>query len=484
MLKKMLKKYNDLPKEVKASLWFLICSFLQKGISVISTPIFTRLLTTSEYGQYNVFNSWLGIITVFVTLSLFNGVYTQGLVKFSDEKHVYSSSLQGMTLTMIIAWLVVYVLTHSFWNQIFSLTTVQMLLMFSLMWTSAVYSFWAAEQRVEVKYKQLVIVSLLVSFSKPLVGIILVKLANDKVLARIIGLVCVEILGYTWMFFAQIKKGKVFYSPKFWKYAFLFSIPLIPHYLAQNILAHSDRIMIERMVGSSEAGIYSLAYSIAQIMVLFNTALIQTISPWMFKKIKARQEMQISSIAYTSLVFIAAVNVLLIALAPEMVRFFAPAEYYEAIWVVPPVAMSVFFMFCYSIFVNFEFYFEKTSFITIATLLSATLNLLLNYIFIQVYGYMAAGYTTLFCYIIQVVGHFVFMKKICNTKLDGSNVFNIRILLPLTASFLLFGFLFMFTYKYIYFRYILLGTGVVVCFFLRHKIIAYLSSILAIRRNK
>ena len=77
-MSKLMNKYKSLPVQVRASFWFLICAFLQRGISTITTPIFTRLLSTAEYGQYSVFNSWLGIITVLVTLNLYSGVYTQG----------------------------------------------------------------------------------------------------------------------------------------------------------------------------------------------------------------------------------------------------------------------------------------------------------------------------------------------------------------------------------------------------------------------
>ena len=76
---------------MRASIWFLVCSFFQKGISLITTPIFTRILTTEEYGQYNVFNSWLGIVAVFVSLNLYQGVYAQGLVRFTDDRKEFSS---------------------------------------------------------------------------------------------------------------------------------------------------------------------------------------------------------------------------------------------------------------------------------------------------------------------------------------------------------------------------------------------------------
>ena len=54
IIMKIITKYRKCSVQVKASFWFLICAFFQRGISVITTPIFTRLLSTAEYGQYNV----------------------------------------------------------------------------------------------------------------------------------------------------------------------------------------------------------------------------------------------------------------------------------------------------------------------------------------------------------------------------------------------------------------------------------------------
>ena len=127
---KIKAKYVNLPKAVKASIWFLICSFMQKGISVITTPIFTRLLTSSEYGQYNEFNSWLGIVGVIITLWIFNGVYTQGLVKFEDQRDRFSSTLQGLTLVLVLIWTGIYFIGRDFWNQLLNITTTQAILMF------------------------------------------------------------------------------------------------------------------------------------------------------------------------------------------------------------------------------------------------------------------------------------------------------------------------------------------------------------------
>ena len=75
---------------------------------MITTPIFTRLLSTAEYGEFNVFNSWYSIAFIFVSLSLSSGVYTQGLVKYDRQRKIFSSSLQGLTLTLVVLWTVIY----------------------------------------------------------------------------------------------------------------------------------------------------------------------------------------------------------------------------------------------------------------------------------------------------------------------------------------------------------------------------------------
>ena len=210
-------KYVNTPVQVRASLWFLICSFLQRGISMLTTPIFTRLLSTSEYGQYSIFNSWLGIITIFVSLSLAGGVYTQGLVKFEEDKSTFSSTMQGLNAVLVVVWMVIYLFAYKFWNSIFNLTTVQMIAMLIMIWTTSVFGFWSSEQRTEYKYKALVIVTVAVSVLKPIIGVIFVVLADDKVTARILGLVLVELLFYSVFFIVQMKNGKKFYSGQYWK---------------------------------------------------------------------------------------------------------------------------------------------------------------------------------------------------------------------------------------------------------------------------
>ncbi|MDO4621113.1 MAG: oligosaccharide flippase family protein [Lachnospiraceae bacterium] len=450
---KIIKKYRLLPVHVKASLWFLCCSFLQKGITVLTTPVFTRLMSTTQYGEFSAFSSWKNIISIFVSFQLSYGVFTQGLIKYEDDRKAYASAMQTFSFVLCGSWTLLYLLSRTFWDRIFHLTTAQMLLMLITIWATSVFNFWAAVQRVELHYKALVLVTLLAAFGKSILGIAMVYIADDKVTARILAIALAEVICFSGLFVYQLRNGKTFCVPAYWKHAVQFNIPLIPHYLSQTVLNSSDRIMIARMVSEAHAGIYSIAYSIALLMTLFSTAITQTLEPWLYKKIKDRRENEIADVVYAALVFFALVNLLLIAFAPEMVAIFAPPAYREAIWVIPPVAMSTFFMFGYSIFAAFGFYYEKTSFVMYATVSGAVVNIVLNYLLIGRFGYLAAGYTTLFCYILFACAHYYFSVRICDRYMDGARPYNAGVLVLVSAAFMSAGFLMLFLYNHRILRY-------------------------------
>lgn len=82
---KFINKYRNMPLPVRASFWFVVCSVLQKGISFFTTPIFTRLLSTEQYGQVTLYSSRAAIVCIFTTLNLQYGSFNTAQVKFQDD---------------------------------------------------------------------------------------------------------------------------------------------------------------------------------------------------------------------------------------------------------------------------------------------------------------------------------------------------------------------------------------------------------------
>lgn len=458
MTKKIIDRYHSLPVQAKAAVWFFVCSVLQKGISTFTTPLFTRLLTPAEYGEWAVFNSWESIVSIVVTLNIFYGGYTQGLVKFSHDRKVYSSSMQGLTLAMVALWTVVYFMFREFWNELFMMTTFRMSAMMTVVWSSAVFNFWAAEQRVLYRYRTLVAVTIAMSVLLPAVQVAFIFLLPiGKVDARIVGMAITGLSVYTFLFVSQLRRGRKLYSPFYWRYALAFNIPLIFHYLSQMVLGSSDRIMIERMVGECEAGIYSLAYTVSLAMVLLNTTFRRSILPWMLEKIKVGHLRDMNGVIHVSSAVIAVANLVLIGFAPEIVSLFAPPEYHEAVRIVPPVAMSAFFIYLYDMFSTVSFYHEKTLLMSVSSIIGAVLNIVLNIVFIPVFGYIAAGYTTLICYMVYAAFHYMLMRSMCRRFYGGDMPCRPGFMMPMTLAFMLCGFLFLSVYGHTALRFALLA---------------------------
>lgn len=265
----------------------------------------------------------------------------------------------------------------------------------------------------------------------------------------------------------QFIKGKSFYVKKYWKYAIQFNVPLIPHYISGSILNQGDRVMINSMVGKSAVGIYSVAYNIGMLMQIFTNAINSSYTPWMYTSLKEKKYQEIKKISSILLLLVACLVWILMAFAPEIITVFASKEYGQAIYVIPPIAASVFFIFMYTIFSNLEFYFEKNKFIMIASIGAAVLNIILNLIFIPVFGYIAAGYTTLGSYVIYCFSHYVFCDLICKKELNGERLYDKKFIFALSAIVIMMTFFFSVLYYSTFIRYLLLSILLGILFYKR-----------------
>ena len=93
-------------------------------------------------------------------------------------------------------------------------------------------------------------------------------------------------------------------------------------------------------------------------------------------------------------------------IAPEALLVLGGERYLESKYVIPPVMAGCYFLFIYSMYVNVEQFEKRTKPMAIATFFVALINILTNWKFIQIFGYIAAAYTTLFCYMLLWLFHY------------------------------------------------------------------------------
>ena len=437
-MRKVFAKYRSLPEAVKASLWFTICSILQKGISFITVPIFTRMLATEEYGIISLFGAWQNILTIFATLNLSNQIFNNGMVKYEKDQDGYTTAMLGLSNFATVLVFMLYLIFHTSLDRIFELPMSAIIMMFIGFFFSAATSLWTVHQRYKFKYKLLCLVTLIISLGSALLGVLFVRLESVG-LARIWGdTITITTVGLL-IYVLIVKKNHKLFNLTYWKYALKLDLPLIPHYLSMTVLGSSDRIMINSLCGKSYTALYSVPYNASMIMQIVTSSINSSFIPWTYQKCKEREYKKLNEFSSILLILVMVITLIPSLFAPELVWLLGSNKYSDSMWVVPPVSCSVFFMFLYSLFSNVELYYEKSKNIMIASTGAAIGNIILNYIFISLFGYIAAAYTTLVCYIFLSVLHYVFMMKICREQQITEPIYNVKLILALSIFLIIYS---------------------------------------------
>lgn len=453
MINKLLNRYRSIPVAAKASIWFIICSVLQKCISMLTLPIFTRLMSTEQYGQFTVYNSWLQIFTIFVTLRLNYAVFNKGMSKFRKDRDAYTSTMQTVTLGLAMGLFLIYLVFRRQINALTELPTFIMVAIFvELMFTPAI-DFWTIRKRYEYVYKPVVFRTLLMTVLNAVLGVAAVLMSEEKGYARILSCVFVNLCFGISLFIYNRKKAGVWFKKEYAKFAIIFNLPLLMHYVSQYILDQFDRIMVQKMVSMAAAGLYGVAYNAGLIMKIVTQSINNALVPWQYEKLEKKEFRELDDVLFLIFTGIAACAFVFSTFAPEIMLILAPRQYYEAVYVIPPVAMGLVFSFMYTAFANVEFFYDQNKFTMYISMAGAALNIVLNYFGIKLFGYVAAAYTTLFCYAVFALCHYLYMTASVKKALGVDRVFRSGRLLVMSAAILALTITMIFFYDKALLRY-------------------------------
>ncbi len=414
---------------------------------------------------------------IFLTLNLAYGSFQTAMVKYESKRLEYIASIQGICLLLSVVFLIIYLPFRNLWNKLFQLPTQFVLLMvFEVLFTTST-QLWMGKQRFEYKYKSVVAVTFLTSLFSPVVAYICVKYSEEKGYARILGYSTVLIIVGAVIFIVNFVKGKKVYVKEFWKYAFGFNVPLLAYYLSQVIFNQSDRIMISHITGSSDAAMYGVAYNFAMILSFIITAINGAYVPWMYRKLKDNKGKENETVSISLSVMIGLMIMCIIWYAPEIIYFMAGEGYNEAVYVVAPVALSLYLLFYSQLFINVQFFYEEKKLLVFASIGAALLNIGLNYLLLPIWGFVVAGYTTLASYIVFAFTNCISMRYGLKKRNMQDNIYNYKMLMLLFIAFMACGFLGVFLYSKLIIRIVVTVVVLVLIVIFRNKFLNVLKQI-------
>ena len=356
-----------LSKGIKASLFFIVCGVLKDAVDFLVTPVFSRILEQEEYGLFNVYNSWFQIFRILIALNIFSDGYIVGLSRYEDKKEKFTSSQLGLVTALLIPWLAVYLINHDNWNNLLQMNTSMILLMFAHIGFTNAFNLWQAKKRFTYDYRSYVPVMVTYILLQPTIPIILILNNHTDInngFVRIYAGVGVQIFFGIIFFVFQFVKNPTFFDKEYWKYGVSANIVLLPHYLSQIMLNHSDKIMIDRFVGTAKTAIYSIAHSAAFTMLVVTTSINSVFTPWLYSRLKKKDTSEIRKLTSTMLILVAVVSLAIVIVTPELMLVLGDRGYAEGVWIIPPLIFGVFIMFIYTLFADIELFFKGNRYVT------------------------------------------------------------------------------------------------------------------------
>lgn len=421
-------------KVLKAGIGYTLGNYLIKGLSFFTLPIFARLLSTEDFGIYSTFLAYESILFIIVGVAIHSS-YKNALYKYNidDADNIEKSKLNYKDYVSATIWLQIFtacvflIIGNVFFDYISSTLeldrfSVNMLVLYSFA-NSLLWCF-NTDVSLEYDYKSYLKLALLNAVGNTVLSIILVLTiySSQKYMGRIVGTVTPALLIAVYIIIKYLRKDSVKNIFAYLKWGVSFSFPVIFHGIGQVVLSQFDRIMIRKIDGDEAAGLYSFGYTFFSIINVTFNSLDSVWTTWFYEKMNDNDKTAIKKYSKYYVLLIMFLCSILMLVSPELVLLIGSKKYSESVYCTVPIIASGFFVFLYTLPASVEYYYEKTNMIALGTILASVINITLNMIFINRYGYIAAAYTTLFTYILYFLFHYYQSRKISKCNLFSNIV--------------------------------------------------------------
>lgn len=402
---------------LKSGVWYTISSITVKAILIITTPIFTRLMSTSEYGISATFTTWFTLLSVVCSLNVWYSI-GRAKIDFPGKINEFVGSIQLLASIFTFAVELVAIFNLDAVCKRLELPKPMVLALGLYLLAYPAVQLTQQKYKYVYNYKGNIAITVYTTLSTVIFSLIGVfALPSQRALGKSLGAVISAALFAigTWILLIKRKQAKV--NTVYWKYALKISVPLILNSISLNILAQSDRIFITKFNGSDYTGIYSLAYSYAVLINIVLDSINQAWLPWFHDTFNAKHDELIRTNVKPLVLCGCWFGVGCIAIAPEAIAILGGEAFREGIWVVPPITLGIVCNYIFQNYEHIELHLKKTWYISAGTISAALINIILNYIFVPIFGFVAAAYTTLFCYLLLMIFHHFISRRIMGIHL-------------------------------------------------------------------
>ncbi len=410
-----------------AGIFYVLAQLFVRGITFLMTPVYTRLLSKPQFNQVKIYESWLLILMPVFSLCLWRSV-ERAKYDVKERFNEYVSSVQTLSYLSISVFFGLFLILKDPIQNLclatnFVLTDFMLYIMFLYLYAHTSIFYFQRREKQMMRYKASTAFTAATVIPATVLSVLLIWLGKKNghedalVALRIGGYYIPMIIGGFFVAILMIAQGKKIINIDYWRYALKFSLPLIPEVLSIQIMNQADRLMVNSITGDICGAIFSLATTVSYIIWILEDAVWNAWLPWMYEKISRNEGGEIERYWKILMHIFGIISWLLVLFAPEIIRILGGKGYREAIYLVAPMVTGTLFRFYSYSYTAIQNYHKKTGFVAASTVSVMFLNVVLNYIFILLFGYRAAAYTTAFSYLVLMCMQAYMEKRLTGEQL-------------------------------------------------------------------
>jgi O-antigen/teichoic acid export membrane protein len=402
-------------------MWYGVSSIAARFINYLLTPYLTAVLTKADYGKVGLIYAAIPLLNVLFTYG-FETAYFR-FAKKDNESSVYSTASLSLIFTSIC-----FAITLWFYQDAIAAFAgvddyplfIQLSIVIIVLDTLCTLPFARLRQKGKpVKFASIRLLSILINVGatvffisycpyvlkenpdhwvsyfyrsdlNPVVYIIIANVIQSSVTMLLL-------LG-------EIGSIQLKFDGKMWKEMMIYSLPLVVAGMGGMVNETFDRLMLNWWVPGTtiykeeQVGVYNACYKLSIIITLFIQAFRMGAEPFFFKQAEGVNPQRTYARVMKFFVITVTLMFLVVSLFIPLWRYFIADKHWEGLGVVPILLLANIFL---GIYYNLSIWYKlgnKTKAGAYITLIGAGVTLIINWLFIPRYGFIACAWATFFCY--------------------------------------------------------------------------------------
>lgn len=396
-----------------------LSSFTTKFLSFFLVPLYTNILTTTEYGTYDLFNTTIGVLLPILTMNIQESVMRFALDKKYNREAIISIAIKYLLLSLGI------IFSGLFLNYIFGFSQLGKkygFFFFLLFFVQVLSGIVLAYVRGIDKIAELSISSVIASVIS--IGCNIIFLVVFR--WGLVGYFLANIIGpLTQCVYLMIKANIIQNTHLRRKYSvengemLAYCKPMIANSIAWWINNASDRYVIIFFCGLAENGIYSVASKIPTILNVFQSIFAQA---WTLSAVKDFDpEDNNGFFANTYKLYNCIMTIIcsgIIVMDRILAKLLYAKDFYEAWRYVPWLTIAILFGSLSGYLGGFFSAVKNSKIFAQSTMIGAAVNIILNIILTPIMGALGAAVATSVCYIVVWIVRYWHSKRYIKLRVN------------------------------------------------------------------